>query len=92
MIIKTHYKPDLTSTDIIEGKKNLLSFNTKTKKINDINYLQITEMGWEFIWLLIESKLRRNKIFLLITHHLDHSDYSESVDFFKMKRNFFKKK
>lgn len=86
MIIKTFYKLDLTSTNIIEGNKNVLSFNTKTKKIKNNDYLQITEFGWGFIWLLIKTKLNGYRIFLCITQFLHQDEANERVDFFKLKQ------
>lgn len=64
MLIKRLYKPDLTKTKIIEDKKNVLSFNT----VDTPEYLQITEFGFKFIWLLFKHKvLKRRRIFLCLT-------------------------
>lgn len=85
MIIKSYYKPDLTNTDIL-NQKNVLSFNTKNKTINNKDYLEITELGWGFIWCLFKTKLFNNRLFLLITPFLSDSDYNSRIQFFKMKK------
>jgi len=84
MLIKTFYKPELTKGDTLKGNKNVLSFNTKDKVIDGNGYLQITEFGWDFIWLLIKNKLKGYRIFLLITPFLPDSEFREKVSIFKM--------
>lgn len=86
MIIKSYYKPDLTNTDIL-NQKNVLCFNTKNKTINNKDYLEITELGWGFVWLMFKTKLFRNRLFLLITPFLSDSDYNNRIQFFKMKQH-----
>jgi len=91
MLIRTRYKPDLTKGDVINGNKNVLSFQTKDKNIDGEDYLQITELGWGFVWSMFKTKLKRNRLFLLITPYQEGSEYRERVSFFKIKTTQVKK-
>lgn len=76
MIIKRKYKSDLTKSNILH-KKNILSWNTETKD----NQLEISELGWGFIWCLFKRKIR-GKIYLLVSSIKENY----SIDFFYLKK------
>lgn len=83
MLLKRLYKPDLTNTQVINNKKNVLSFHTENKTIKSIDYLQITELGWRFVWLMFKTKLKRNRLFLCVT---PNTKREVNIDFFKIKK------
>lgn len=59
-MFKTVYKNDFKLRhNIIENKKNVLSWNSSVKD----NQLPIIDISWEFIWHLIKAKLKGNLYF-----------------------------
>jgi hypothetical protein len=78
MIFKRKYKNDLTKTNILP-RRNILSWKTKNKD----DQMQISELGWGFIWCLIKRKLK-TKIYLLITPSRESGEVH--IDFFSLKK------
>jgi len=76
-MIKVTYITELQKDQMIKRKKNVLSFNGKTKD----DLLPIYHIGWGFIWHLLKNKIRNN-LYLLITP----SEKEIHVDFFKIKK------